>query len=340
MDHVHESHMSSPSSPGYLPQYLLGGNSPAASPLPRGRPAGSSLGSYKSSAGGQTGSLSSPRQYPQQFGTPLRSQGVGNKLDRTPARSSSVGCTPKDSISAPPVEGLYDARCSDFANSPFSREQPMDVTMASAINSTVRKSAGYSTPGGNITMAGVDSPHFSPQRGGSLSSPTQIDPFYTQGVAISSDDILDECWVTVFGFPPAASSFVLQQFSQYGNIVKSVASKGNWMHLQYQSKLQAKKALSKNGKVYGSDIMVGVMPCIEKGIMQTSGKENIHTPLSSDRHETTATSPTSGKPVPVRPLTAAYQAARSDHQVVSNGVRTPQKDSNFVSKAMEYMFGW
>ena len=28
---VHESHMGSPSSPGYLPQYLLGGNSPAAS---------------------------------------------------------------------------------------------------------------------------------------------------------------------------------------------------------------------------------------------------------------------------------------------------------------------
>ena len=38
-------------------------------------------------------------------------------------RSSSVGCTPKESISAPPVEGLYDARSSDFTNSPFGREQ-------------------------------------------------------------------------------------------------------------------------------------------------------------------------------------------------------------------------
>ena len=27
-------------------------------------------------------------------------------------------------------------------------------------------------------------------------------------------------------------------------------------------------------------------------------------------------------------------------QVVPDGSRTPQKDSNFVSKAMEYMFGW
>ena len=36
---------------------------------------------------------------------------------------SSIGCPPKDSMSAPPVEGLYDARGSEFGNSPFSKEQ-------------------------------------------------------------------------------------------------------------------------------------------------------------------------------------------------------------------------
>lgn len=36
------------------------------------------------------------------------------------------------------------------------------------------------------------------------------------------------------------------------------------MHLQYQSKLQARKALSKDGKVFGDCIMVGVKPCIDK----------------------------------------------------------------------------
>ena len=50
---------------------------------------GSSLGSYRGSSG-HTASLSSPRHYPQQFGTPLRSQGTGNKLDRTPARSGNI----------------------------------------------------------------------------------------------------------------------------------------------------------------------------------------------------------------------------------------------------------
>lgn len=27
-------------------------------------------------------------------------------------------------------------------------------------------------------------------------------------------------------------------------------------------------------------------------------------------------------------------------QVVQDGIRTPQKNSNLVSKAMEYVFGW
>lgn len=36
------------------------------------------------------------------------------------------------------------------------------------------------------------------------------------------------------------------------------------MHVHFQSKLQAKKALSKNGKVYGGRMMIGVLPCIDK----------------------------------------------------------------------------
>lgn len=47
-------------------------------------------------------------------------------------------------------------------------------------------------------------------------------------------------------------------------ISQQMASPGNWMHLQYQSRLQARKALSKDGKVFGDAIMVGVKPCIDK----------------------------------------------------------------------------
>jgi len=43
-----------------------------------------------------------------------------------------------------------------------------------------------------------------------------------------------------------------------------MSNTGNWMHVQYQSKLQARKALSKDGKIFGEAIMIGVKPCIDK----------------------------------------------------------------------------
>lgn len=43
-----------------------------------------------------------------------------------------------------------------------------------------------------------------------------------------------------------------------------VATDGNWMHIHFQSKIQARKALSKNGKVFGTGVMVGVHQCIDK----------------------------------------------------------------------------
>ena len=42
------------------------------------------------------------------------------------------------------------------------------------------------------------------------------------------------------------------------------STQGNWLHIQYQTKMQAQKALSKNGKVLANSLMVGVMPCIDK----------------------------------------------------------------------------
>ncbi|XP_036624224.1 nucleoporin NUP35-like [Trichosurus vulpecula] len=101
-------------------------------------------------------------------------------------------------------------------------------------------------------------------------SPAQLDPFYTQGDSLTSEDHLDDTWVTVFGFPQASASYILLQFAQYGNILKHVMSNtGNWMHIRYQSKLQARKALSKDGRIFGESIMIGVKPCIDKSVMET-----------------------------------------------------------------------
>ncbi len=50
----------------------------------------------------------------------------------------------------------------------------------------------------------------------------------------------------------------------WGFFLFKVASNGNWLHLHYSSKLQAKKALGKNGKVVAGNIMIGVTPCIDR----------------------------------------------------------------------------
>ena len=78
-------------------------------------------------------------------------------------------------------------------------------------------------------------------------SPSQLDPFFHEG----GEPNHDPTWITVFGFTSSATAFILKQFRQYGVILQTVMNQegGNWIHIQYKTKIQARKALSKNGKV-------------------------------------------------------------------------------------------
>ncbi|KAM7379982.1 hypothetical protein PAMP_003313 [Pampus punctatissimus] len=238
-------------------------------------------------------------------------------MDSTGGRGSApqpVVPTPKDKSGAPPVRSIHD----DLLNiaTPLSAHRQSFPVMQSPLSARQAP-----TPGTGVQQLCL--------------SPAQVDPFYSQGESLSADDQLDQTWVTVFGFPPASASYILLQFAQYGNILKhTMASPGNWMHLQYQSRLQARKALSKDGKVFGDAIMVGVKPCIDKTVMDCS--EAVSSPLSSSFSSSFLPStPRSA----IRPLSASYRSSGSDYQVVADR-QTPRKDDSFVSKAMEYMFGW
>lgn len=66
----------------------------------------------------------------------------------------------------------------------------------------------------------------------------------------------------MFGFPPSASSTILNHFSQLGQLLESrFPPKGNWVNLHYYSKMEARRALTYHGKVFGGTTMIGVMPC-------------------------------------------------------------------------------
>uniref|UniRef100_A0A8C4WYY1 Nucleoporin NUP53 n=1 Tax=Eptatretus burgeri TaxID=7764 RepID=A0A8C4WYY1_EPTBU len=260
---------------------------------------------------------------------------------RTPPQS--VLPVAKDKSGAPPVRGLYDDLGSSPATqSPFTPLQRLPLHSPLSSNLPCTPCSG--TLSTSILSSSADVipyPH--------KTSPAQADPFYRQGEALSSEDMLNQTWITVFGFPPASASYILMQFAQYGNVIRHVmASDGNWMHVQYQSKLQARKALGKDGKVFGDCIMVGVKPCIDKNIMENVENRNstsgFGTPVLNRSTVTRAASQltprqSNGVPKPsgMRPL--ATWPAGSDLQVVTNKL-TPRKDESLLSKAMEYVFGW
>ncbi|XP_013783121.1 nucleoporin NUP53-like [Limulus polyphemus] len=242
-----------------------------------------------------------------------------------------LGRQPTDKAGGPPVQGLFDTLATSQSQTSGISRVPCTSLFSSP------------SPEGQIQNTRVLTPTKCMNQGQAsklLTSPAQIDPFYTQGDSLSPDEELDGTWVTVFGYPSASASYILQQFSLYGTVVEhQVSACGNWMHIHFQSKLQAKKALSKNGKVFGGSIMVGVKPCIEKKLMDASTKENSMLEMSTSSFQRNETLNRSSRIANIRPLTQAYKTAISDYEVVSQS-QTPQKTNNFISKAMEYVFGW
>jgi nuclear pore complex protein Nup53 len=299
---------------------------------------------------GDTSVIASPASRP--WSSPPRSQ-LNRSLSTGPiSNSPSFVCNTsrtrdnrfKDRPSAPPVHGLIESVSGAGPSATHSRLEDSNqsglfgMSGASATpNYRLRTVPGYTqSPGG---------PLFN-QSYSVISSPAQLDPFYSQGESLGLDYQLDETWVTVFGFPPAATSYILQEFSQYGNIIKHViAADGNWLHLHYQSKIQAKKALSKNGKVFGGSIMIGVALCIDKSVMGSGDKENtaaasfLQTSLQSPGCPDDCRMRVPGKLTSLRSLTGSFRVANSETEVVQQNA-VPLRSSGIISKAMEYMFGW
>ena len=146
---------------------------------------------------------------------------------------------------------------------------------------------------------------------------------------VTKAELLASEWVTVFGFPVASASYILTQFAQLGTIVdQRMAGSGNWMHLKFHTPLQARKALSLNSKVFGGNIMIGVVPCTDK-LLVHDNKENRTLNTSTQQFGTPGAADTSAlnntsmiantslstPKANIRSLTQAYQTTPSDNQV-------------------------
>jgi len=92
-----------------------------------------------------------------------------------------------------------------------------------------------------------------------LRSPLQRDPHGQHATSVLRE--LDPRWVTIFGFPPEKASYILRQFSHYGEILQYHIT-GNWMDVEFRSETAAQKALAKNGKIFDNALMIGVVECL------------------------------------------------------------------------------
>ncbi|XP_046408404.1 nucleoporin Nup35 [Ischnura elegans] len=172
-------------------------------------------------------------------------------------------------------------------------------------------------------------------------------------------------WVTVFGFAPHAVNDVLAHFVHCGTIVeqRGAGGKCNWLHLRFRSPREARRALGKNGKVFGGCMMVGVVPCQDPEIL-SSQKENVPGPEVSfpSLHQRTSDGSLSGMrplgldqssswkespkarsasscsspspPGAIRPLMKTVSSPQS--QLHTDGSAKP---SGLLSKTIDFLFG-
>ncbi|XP_042227019.1 nucleoporin NUP35-like isoform X2 [Homarus americanus] len=234
-----------------------------------------------------------------------------------------------DKPGGPPTQSLMGVR-----GPPSLPQSPVPARLGTPIGGfgSQLTPGGYGTPGSPLlstSQCAYGSAVYTPSRDHSS--------FFGQdSLQLSVSDVMEDTWVTVFGFPAAAASYILTQFTQLGTITEHRnPGSGNWMHLKYQTKLQARKALSKNGKVFSGNIMVGVLQCNDKTI--TGDKENMSTNMSnimSPDNSSLVSTPKSN----MRPLSQAYQTAHAEHEVIPK-VNTPKKNDSLVSRAMQHILG-
>eukprot|EP01135_Chromosphaera_perkinsii_P004625 Nk52_evm18s292 gene=Nk52_evmTU18s292 len=290
----------------------------------------------------RTDSARTPRYTPYGESSPMNNRGGGSAGTQNRGSSSGVA-------QPPPTQSLHDTVSIHRMSAVKQRSGYGDDNL----NQSFQEHANYrdgmvntsvNSPAGGTSRVNAYSPssqglgnnNDTPQSGGHLessvmTSPNQVDPFYTQGEALNANEGMDNRWVTVFGFPPSASAVILKQFLLYGDIIQHIMAPqgGNWMYIQYQSEVQAQKALSKNGNVINGVIMLGVVPTIDVDIIKGSGNNAV--PSSSTPRQ-----------LAPRALTNAYKnnAAKYEVEPFSAFANTPQKNSSILSKGLEYVFGW
>jgi hypothetical protein len=92
-------------------------------------------------------------------------------------------------------------------------------------------------------------------------------------------------WITVFGFVPSQMNVILEYFRGLGTVESYEFGQGNWLHIKYQTRWSAQKALAKNGSILAvaSSSMIGVIPSQRAMDQVSKAAESFMSPLKKER---------------------------------------------------------
>ncbi|PHT47038.1 Nuclear pore complex protein NUP35 [Capsicum baccatum] len=147
----------------------------------------------------------------------------------------------------------------------------------------------------------------------------------------------EEEWVTVYGFSPIDTNAVLREFEKCGVILKHILGPrdANWMHILYQNRADALKALNKNGMQINGVLMIGVKPVdpAQRQALDDRLNKQGFIPLPH------AQSSKNNDPSPFRTSSQPYylQNGSNSAKQSSGSVATPAR--SVVSKIVDLMFG-
>ena len=290
--HMEPMKLGSPPSPGvkpnFLPSFLIGDTQP--------------------STPSQTISPSLSQTPTAWLRTSSDSRNIRHKLFNQSTNDAGLSqltyrkSTPIDKLK-PPKQGLFDTL-----------ESSNKMTVLNSTRNQQEHSADFSRIASESLNISDISRNLNESTGGTGSSMPAADQ--------SSRGKSSSLWVTAFGFPPSATSLILAQLANCGCIVeKNFPTQGNWIHIKYSMPHEVENALSLNGKLVSNNIMLGVVPYVNK----MDGRETVR--------GLNVTSPPR-----VRSLRQTYVSPSPTNATVQQNV--PQKSTGVVTKAIEYMFGW
>ncbi|KAK9677064.1 hypothetical protein RND81_11G119700 [Saponaria officinalis] len=168
-----------------------------------------------------------------------------------------------------------------------------------------------------------------------LPPPREVARPEMQRSSFPAENLNEEEWVTVYGFSPADTNYVLREFEKCGAIVKHVPGprNANWMYILYQNRAGAQRALSKNGMQINGILIVGVKPVdpVQRQALDEKANRQGFMPLPPPSGSNTEQNPsrTVGRPSFLQNgISTTRQSA---------AIASPEK--SVVSKIVDLMFG-